>query len=205
MNSDDEKTGAGPGARSASGQGSGSELPASASASAARGKGVFDHERLEVYGVAREFLEIATQLLHRKMSRDMRDQFDRATVSILSNIAEGAGKTARPDKQRFYEIARGSAMEAAAHLDIMKMPHHHRRRLQAGKDSAAARGGNVEPVVCEPARRMNRSPSRQFRAPALSRSRTRSRSRPRLLTGASVLAPLWIAPIHPGAPASSPR
>jgi four helix bundle protein len=134
MNSDDEKTGAGPGARSASGQGSGSELPASASASAARGKGVFDHERLEVYGVAREFLEIATQLLHRKMSRDMRDQFDRATVSILSNIAEGAGKTARPDKQRFYEIARGSAMEAAAHLDIMKI-----RRIITDDDYKQAR------------------------------------------------------------------
>ena len=80
---------------------------------------LFDHERLEVYRVAREFVTLASTFVKRSLSRDLRDQFERASTSILFNIAEGAGKTARADKQRFYEIARGSATETAAQLDIL--------------------------------------------------------------------------------------
>jgi four helix bundle protein len=82
---------------------------------------LFDHERLDVYRVAREFLVLANGIDLKKMPRDFREQFDRATVSILANIGEGAGKTARPDKQRFYEIARGSACETAALLDMIQI------------------------------------------------------------------------------------
>ena len=41
--------------------------------------------------------------------------------SILLNIAEGAGKFKRADKQRFYAIARGSAMECAALVDLFHL------------------------------------------------------------------------------------
>ena len=58
---------------------------------------LFDHEKLEVYRVAREFLVLGTSLLERKPPRELRDQFDRASVSILSNIGEGAGKTAKTE------------------------------------------------------------------------------------------------------------
>ena len=80
---------------------------------------LFDHEKLEVYRVAREFVVLATGILAQKMSRELRDQFDRAGLSILCNIGEGAGKTAKADKQRSYEIARGSTTEAATHLDVL--------------------------------------------------------------------------------------
>jgi four helix bundle protein len=80
---------------------------------------LFDHEKLQVYQVAREFLVLASGLLARKMPRDLREQFDRAASSILFNIGEGAGKTARADKQRSYEIARGSTTEAATQLDVL--------------------------------------------------------------------------------------
>ena len=80
---------------------------------------LFDHEKLEVYRVAREFLTLVTKILERKMSRELHEQFDRATMSILFNIGEGAGKTSKDDKRRFYEIARGSATEAATQLDLM--------------------------------------------------------------------------------------
>jgi len=36
-------------------------------------------------------------------------------------VAEGAGKTTRADKAKYYTIARGSAMESAAHLDVMRV------------------------------------------------------------------------------------
>ena len=34
-------------------------------------------------------------------------------LSIVQNIAEGAGRVGRADKARHYAIARGSAMESA--------------------------------------------------------------------------------------------
>jgi four helix bundle protein len=57
----------------------------------------------------------------RKMTRELREQFDRASISILANIGEGAGETARADKARLYEIARGSATETATLLDVMRI------------------------------------------------------------------------------------
>ena len=52
---------------------------------------------------------------------DLVDQLRRSAQSVPQNIAEGAGKTGRADKARYYAIARGSAMESAAHLDVMKI------------------------------------------------------------------------------------
>ena len=45
----------------------------------------------------------------------------RAAQSIPQNIAEGCGRTTRADKAKHYTIARGSAMESAAHLDVMQV------------------------------------------------------------------------------------
>jgi four helix bundle protein len=83
------------------------------------GEVVFDHEKLDVYRVARELVTMVGELSTRTMARDLRDQLDRASTSVLYNIAEGAGKVARADKQRSYEIARGSATEMAAQLDVL--------------------------------------------------------------------------------------
>ena len=51
----------------------------------------------------------------------MADQLRRASQSIPQNIAEGCGRTTRADKAKHYTIARGSAMESASHLDVMKL------------------------------------------------------------------------------------
>lgn len=118
MDSNVQQPGAvpGPGAASEAGTGTGKGGPGT---DTVVDLPLFDHEKLEVYRVAREFLVLATGLLARKMPRDLRDQFDRASSSILFNIGEGAGKTARADKQRSYEIARGSTTEAATQLDVL--------------------------------------------------------------------------------------
>jgi four helix bundle protein len=47
------------------------------------------------------------------------DQLKRASISIPLNLAEGSGKMTHKDKKRFYSIARGSAMECAAILDVI--------------------------------------------------------------------------------------
>jgi four helix bundle protein len=80
----------------------------------------FDHERMEVYRLALEFVGSAnamrTQILRSRGA--LADQLDRAAVSIALNIAEGAGEFAPREKARFYRIARRSATECAAILDI---------------------------------------------------------------------------------------
>ncbi|HEU5208701.1 MAG TPA: four helix bundle protein [Longimicrobiales bacterium] len=79
----------------------------------------FDHERLEVYRVAREFNGQLSGLLTRvqRGQAESRDNLARAGKSITRNIAEGAGKWTVKDKIHFYHIARASATECAAGLD----------------------------------------------------------------------------------------
>jgi four helix bundle protein len=52
---------------------------------------------------------------------ELADQLLRAAQSQPRNIAEGAGRRTTIDQARFYTIARGSAMEAAAAVDTMKV------------------------------------------------------------------------------------
>ena len=80
---------------------------------------LLDAEKLDVYRVAVEFQMLAAQLLPRRGQWVLRDQLDRASVSIVLNIAEGAGRFSPADKARFYAIARGSAAECAAILDLL--------------------------------------------------------------------------------------
>jgi four helix bundle protein len=81
----------------------------------------FDHERLEVYQVAVEFHALACTLIASRGLRNLRDQLERASLRVVLCIAEGAGRTSQPDKRRYYEMARGSATESAAALDVLRV------------------------------------------------------------------------------------
>jgi four helix bundle protein len=80
---------------------------------------LLEHERLDVYRTALAFDALATKAMPRRGHRTLRDQLDRASTGIVLCIAEGAGRRSGPDKRRFYEMARGSATESAAVLDIL--------------------------------------------------------------------------------------
>ena len=71
------------------------------------------HEQLDAYKAAIEFLALATTILARypKGKGTLKDQLRRASLSIPLNIAEGYGKRTTPDRNKFYDIARGSAHE----------------------------------------------------------------------------------------------
>jgi four helix bundle protein len=95
-----------------------------------------DHERLDVYRVALEFLALATSVIEAmpRGNSHLADQLSRASTSIVLNLAEGVGKFSRPDKRRYYLTARGSAMESAALLDVfLLMKLVDAERHQAGK------------------------------------------------------------------------
>jgi len=79
-----------------------------------------DHEHLDVYRCAIAFLGLAFRVLSglRRGDGEIRDQLKRAAMSIVLNIAEGAGKPAVADRARYYAAARGSAMECGALLDV---------------------------------------------------------------------------------------
>lgn len=85
----------------------------------------FDHEKLRVYQDALRFVAFAdpiTGAIPAKLAA--RDQLDRASTSIVLNIAEGNGKRSRPDRCRYLDIARGSALECAACLDVLVVKNH---------------------------------------------------------------------------------
>ena len=80
----------------------------------------FDHEKLSVYQETIKFVVWSDEILETlPKSLAVHDQLDRATTSISLNIAEGNGKYAAADRCRFFDRARGSALECAACLDVL--------------------------------------------------------------------------------------
>ena len=80
----------------------------------------FDHEKLDVYQDAIRFVAHVDELLEEiPRSLAVHNQLDRASTSIPLNIAEGNGKYTPADRCRFFDIARGSALECAACLDVL--------------------------------------------------------------------------------------
>ena len=83
----------------------------------------FDHERLDVYRLSIAYVAFSYKIAKALSgsNRQARDQWLRAAQSIPLNIAEGNGKQSLKDKNRFFEIARGSALECAAIHDVLRV------------------------------------------------------------------------------------
>lgn len=81
----------------------------------------FGHEKLDVYQLSLKYVGWAYSLSQQLEGRDRhaRDQLLRASQSIPLNIAEGNGKGTVADRRRFFEIARGSALECSAIQDVL--------------------------------------------------------------------------------------
>jgi four helix bundle protein len=97
----------------------------------------FDHERLDVYQLSLDFLAIADEIIEQlpKGRSYLKNQLCSAALSIVNNVAEGAGKYSKPDKCRFYEIAAGSTTECAALLDVcLRLRFTTEERHRAGKE-----------------------------------------------------------------------
>ena len=82
----------------------------------------FSHEKLDVYKVALEYVQWVYQYCKKMENhRNAKEQLLRASQSIPMNIAEGNGKATDGDRRRYFEIARGSALECSAIQDILEV------------------------------------------------------------------------------------
>ena len=74
-------------------------------------------ETFEVYRVSLDACRSCAPIAP-SLDANLRDQLRRASSSVVLNTAEGFGSASRGVKRRHYEIARGSAMECVAILDL---------------------------------------------------------------------------------------
>ena len=82
---------------------------------------IFDHDRLDLYRLSVRYVACSFKIAKELKGhwRHARDQWLRAAPSIPLNIAEGNGKRSLKDRNRFLDIARGSALECAAIQDVL--------------------------------------------------------------------------------------
>src|SRR5690349_12508973 len=98
---------------------------------------MFDHEKLRVYQASIEFAAWAEESVLADLPKTLAawNQLDRASTSIPLNIAEGNGKFTSADRCRFFDNARGSALECAACLDTLVAKKKLRlEQVQSGKE-----------------------------------------------------------------------
>jgi four helix bundle protein len=101
---------------------------------------LLEAETLDVYAVALEFNMTATVLAARA-DAVVRDQLRRASLSCVLNMAEGAGRRSPGHQRALYDVARGSALECAAVLDVLRI-----RGLASATEAARARSFVVRMV-----------------------------------------------------------
>ena len=97
----------------------------------------FDFEKLDVYQASIEVIVLIDKITG-EFPRErayLTDQLQRAGTSISLNIAEGSGEFSTNEKSRFYRMAKRSATETAAILDVSKRLNIiHEDNYQTGRD-----------------------------------------------------------------------
>jgi len=82
---------------------------------------ILSHKKLDVYLLSLQLVKEIYRLTAKFPPEEkyvLANQLRRAAVSVSSNIAEGAARKSKPEKRRFYEIARSSAVEIDTQLEI---------------------------------------------------------------------------------------
>ena len=81
-----------------------------------------DYEKLDVYRASINFITVTSEIVENLPTGKsfIANQLQRAATSIPLNVAEGAGEFSASEKARFYRIARRSATECAAILEVCR-------------------------------------------------------------------------------------
>jgi four helix bundle protein len=81
---------------------------------------MFAFQDLAVYKKSKQFhMECKKIIQSIPYDKMVVDQLNRASLSIILNIAEGSGKFSNADRKKFFIIARASIFECVAILDIL--------------------------------------------------------------------------------------
>ena len=73
-------------------------------------------QKFKTYQLAIQFYHNSKTL---SLQEPLRNQFHRASLSIVLNLAEGSAKPTTKDRRKFYRIGLGSLREIQAILDIL--------------------------------------------------------------------------------------
>ena len=73
-------------------------------------------QKFKTYQLAVRFYKNSRKL---HLREPMKNQFERACLSIVLNLAEGTAKPTAKDRRKFYYISLGSLREVQAILDII--------------------------------------------------------------------------------------
>ena len=79
------------------------------------------HTKLDAYTAARQFVKecyIAVTQFPAEERFVLSQQIRRAALSVYLNIAEGSSRRSQIERNRYYEMARGSVIEVDAALDV---------------------------------------------------------------------------------------
>lgn len=82
-----------------------------------------NHYNLEVFKTARELRINAykvIRLLPESEKFNLTDQIRRASTSVVLNISEGSSRKSKTERNRYYELARGSVIELDTCCDIIR-------------------------------------------------------------------------------------
>ena len=87
---------------------------------------MFDFEKLDLYQELKKLNILVYQTIRSLKDVDtyLVDQWKRASLSSVLNLAEGTGRMTSADKKHFYTIARGSVFECVALIDLLHRLGH---------------------------------------------------------------------------------
>jgi four helix bundle protein len=75
-------------------------------------------KNFKTFNIALDFYKSCQKI--KVSNRVLRDQFERASLSVVLNISEGYGRLTEKDRRRFYSIAFGSLRETQCLLKILQ-------------------------------------------------------------------------------------
>jgi four helix bundle protein len=87
----------------------------------ARGMLELSHKNLEVWKLSIELMKEVYKLTAAYPKEEMfglTSQMRRSSVSIVSNLSEGAARKSKKEKSRFFEVSRSSLVELDAQVEI---------------------------------------------------------------------------------------
>jgi four helix bundle protein len=102
---------------------------------------IFMFERLLVYQKSIDMAVLAMQKTDAtpRSHYFLVDQINRSAVSVAANLAEGNGRTTRKDRKHFFIIAKSSAQECVALIEIAS-----RRGYLSAEDRGTLRNNIAE-------------------------------------------------------------